>query len=146
VTVAFGAGPHHDAPAVTVPGTSASSTRTLIASAVGVLGLGALAGGIALAVLQDNAASRAHAACASGCVAGSPSASAAESDASSAKTERVWEGVSFGAAGAALAVSIYLLATRRVPEPDVRGGASSTSGVMIDLSPRGACAQWIVRF
>jgi hypothetical protein len=160
VSVDLGPAP---APPSTPPSTSPphispqpSSGNTAIGVVVGAVGLAALGGAVAFTIAQNNNASNAKAACPSGCVANSPNATQAESDVSSAKSERVWEGVSFGVAGAAIGVASYFLIARpwRVSAPASGGlggipsawAGSPAAGLELDASPHGGWLGWRARF
>jgi hypothetical protein len=108
-------------------------------AAIGLAGAGvaALAAGIALTVAQNNEASNVRSLCPTSCVAGSTNASAATAARTTAETERVFEGVSYGVAGVALAVATYLFLAPRSHAP-----ALPARGVSLDISSHGANVSW----
>jgi hypothetical protein len=134
-------------PALALQATESQSSNgnVVVGTLVGVVGLAALGGAITFAVLQNSNASSAQAACQNGCVANSPGATQAESDVSSAKTQRILEGASFGVAGVALGIASYffiarpLKVNREAPSPP-------SAGLNFDASPRGAKILWQVSF
>jgi hypothetical protein len=123
------------APAPLVPSEAPrpSAGNTAGFAIAGILGLAALGAGVAFTVLQNDQASSAATLCGNGCVAGSMAASEATSDVGSAKTDRVLEGASFGAAGVALGVSAYFLFARPLR-------------VSVDVSSHGATLGWRASF
>jgi len=132
------AGPSVLASAAPVPGAG----RRVGAWILGSAGVAALGVGVALAAVQNSAASDAHSVCAP-CSQGSPAAATATSDVNAAKSERVLEGVSFGVSGVALAVATYLFVVPAAPRGQ---GTLETTTVSVDASARGGGLRLRLRF
>jgi hypothetical protein len=121
------------------------SPNTIAGSTAAGVGVATLGVGVAFAVLQNAAASSAHAACPGGCAAGSAGATTALSDVSTAKGERVGEGVLFGVGAAAMGLAAYFFFARPLADSPPRA-SSAASGFDLDASAHGATLGWRTRF
>jgi hypothetical protein len=130
-------------PPSSVPRTSSANTIAgSIAAGAGVVTLGVAA---AFTVLQNAAASNAHAACPDGCAVGSSGATIALSDVATAKDERIGEGVLFGVAAGAMGLAAYFFFARPLTDSPPRT-SSAAAGFELDASARGAGLRWSTRF
>ena len=121
---------------------ASASGRRVGAWMLGSAGVAALGVGVVLAVVQNSAASDAHSVCAP-CGQGSSAAATATSDVSAAKSERVWEGVSFAVSGVALAAATYLFVS---PAASRNQTAAVGPTVSVDASVRGGSLGWRLSF